>query len=380
MRLVRRFDSSFKRQSFSMGDSQTVRRVYSFCLLMVIGIQGTATAQDRVRGHVYLPHTEGATVLSTHINAAANRLVALGDFLESAAIARRINLESDRVAMENSLIWVETYFKRRELNREYRDAARIDYKESQQIRMRERHERISTRDASDDVIGDLNYMLAALIREQNAYASVFLSAEPIMEASDQLLSPDDILQIILKESAGQEGATRIRLSNPQLIEDIWPEVFKREEFDAIREKYEEARGKAINEIENGRLSLETFERLNLILREMETLFDDVYKWSSMKLILGDEGIATFTHYREVGESFFRSQRAGALKAFARNNASSYSDQRQFNGDKLSDLLKYCDQHNLQFAEPESGGESNYRKLRQSLKQIYVEFISQIPSF
>ena len=100
----------------------------------------------------------------------------------------------------------------------------------------------------------------------------------------------------------------------------------------------------------------------------------------MKSDLGDTGIATFTHYRQCGESFFRSQRSGALKAFARNNPGSFSSQRQFDGDKLSDLLKFCDQHNLRFAETEPGGESTYRQLRQSLKQIYLEFVTDTPTF
>ena len=187
------------------------------CSIVFASSLSPAFAQVGVRGHVFLPRTEGATVLSTHINAAANRLVALGDFMESAAIARQINLESDRIAMENSLLWVETYFERRKMNREYRDEARIDYKESQQIRMQERHHRIDSRDMSDDLVGDLNYMLAALIRDQNAYAAIFLGAEPHMTAIDQSLGPNEVTQIILEETSGPEGATRIRLSNPQLI-------------------------------------------------------------------------------------------------------------------------------------------------------------------
>jgi len=64
------------------------------------------------RGHIFLPPTRGATVLSTHIDAQARYIAAVGDFLESRAIARRIEADAFDREMDNALKWVETYFER----------------------------------------------------------------------------------------------------------------------------------------------------------------------------------------------------------------------------------------------------------------------------
>ena len=89
------------------------------CVCTLFWTTPTYAQRPPIRGHVYLPRTHGATVLSTYIDAEARRMVAVGDLLESMAIARRINVESDREAMKNSVLWVETYFTRKELNRQY---------------------------------------------------------------------------------------------------------------------------------------------------------------------------------------------------------------------------------------------------------------------
>lgn len=330
-------------------------------------------AQTRVRGHVLLPRTAGATVLSTYINASANRVLAVGDFLESAAVARQIHLESDRIAMENSIKWVETYFERRKLNREYRDELKKDYQERKFSIAQATHKRIINSESVADPTSDLNYMLNALLGDENAFAAIFLADEPVISCRDMELTVNDISSILMNAGSGNE----FQLGKTVLLDTIWPKVFDRAEFEEIRLKYDAARERTIDEIRQGDLSLATFEHLNRLLVELSKNFEQVYLWQRMRETID---IATLVHYKEVGNRFIRTQRAGALRAFASKDPSAYELRFQFDGDKLTDLLRYCSSHHVNFASSANSAIDVYARLYQSLRTIYLEFITNVDAF
>ena len=333
---------------------------------------------QRIRGHVWLPRASGATVLSTHLHAQAVRAVAMGDFLESAAIARRINLESDRIAMENSIQWVETYFERRRINREYRDAERLDYEESQLQIGRAKHRNIMYAQPPSDASDEINFMMNRMVADSDAYRAIFLGDLRSLEEIDSELTPNDLTHILLMQTGGSEGARTLRPTDPKLVSEHWPNIFVRSEFDDERFAYDQIREKALAEVRTkGQLSVLTLEEVQGALRQLEKKFEEVYQWKRMK---GTVDIATFTHYRIAGESFFRAQAAGTLRAFAMNDAGSYSADLRFDGDTLIDLLRHCSQYNLLFAAPEPGDELTYSRLYQQVRQIYIEFVPDQPSF
>lgn len=344
-------------------------------LIVAIGLSLPidAIGQGRMRGHVRLPRTQGATVLSTYINASANRLVATGDFLESAAIARRIHLESDRVAMENSIQWIETYFERKRLNKEYREADRIDYLESRTLRNMTAHRRVTTGEVSGSPAEALNYMLRSLLGDENAYSSIFLNEKPEMSSDNLFLTPNDVSHIRIRSGSGGS----FQLSKPMLVEDIWPKVFDRSEFTQIRGEYDLARSKVLREIDKGDLSRSTFEELSGVLMRLEERFDEVYQYKTMKDTID---LATLIQYKEIGRDFFLSQRTGALRAFASNDPEGYEMKYHFDGENLSDLLKYCAVHRLTFDDPDFDGSDTYAKLYSSLRSIYIEFVVKAPQF
>lgn len=341
-------------------------------------LAGPAQAQRRVRGHVFLPPSSGATVLSTHLHAQAARAVAMGDFLESAAIARQINLESDRVAMENSILWVETYFERRRLNREYRDEERLDYQERKLVVGRYNHKRIEQSDPGGDPASGINFMMNRLIADPSSYRTIFLGQVPDIDGADFSLSSNHLSHILLQQTGGSEGVRTMRPTDPELVGENWPGVFMRPELELQRINYDQVRQKALDEIRNhDQLSVVTLESVQRSLRELQKKFDEVYVWTRMK---GTIDIATFSHSREIGENFFRTQAAGTLRAFAMNSPDSYSDQLRFDGDTLIDLLRHCSQHQLEFADPEPGDESTYASVYQQMRQLYLEFVPNPPDF
>ncbi|MEM8670445.1 MAG: hypothetical protein AAGG48_23165 [Planctomycetota bacterium] len=361
------------------------RLVCCTCLVWLTFLCGSVEAQRHhrnrnrgIRGNVFLPVNPGATVLGSHLHGQAVRAVAMGRFLESAAVARRINLESDRIAMENSILWVETYFERRRLNREYRDEERIDYQEHKLIVGRYNHKRVEESDPGGNPADGMNYMMGRLIADSSAYRTIFLGQVPDIDGADFFLSPSHLSHIVLKQVGGSEGARTLRPTDPELVSDQWPGVFMRPEFELERIEYDDVRKKALEEIrENNQLSVVTLEAVQSSLKNLQNKFDTIYTWPRMK---GTIDIATYAHYRDVGENFFRAQAAGTLRAFAMNNPDSYSDDLRFEGETILDLLRHCSQHNLEFAKPEPGDEPTYAHLYQQMRQLYLDFIPNPPDY
>jgi hypothetical protein len=347
-------------------------------LAAVFAMTGSLYGQQRVRGHVWLPPASGATVLSTQLHAQAVRAVAMGDLLESAAIARRINLESDRIAMENSIQWVETYFERRKLNREYRDAERLNYEESQLQIGRAKHRNIMYARPPGDASDEINFMMNRMVADPDAYRSIFLGDLRSLQKMDLPLTPNDLSHILLKQTGGSGGALILRPTDPQLVSEHWPTIFVRPEFDELRRGYDQVRAKALAEVRtSGQLSVLTLEEVQAALHQLQQKFEDVYQWKRMK---GTVDIATFSHFREAGEKFFRAQAGGTLRAFAMNDPDSYSGDLRFDGDTLIDLLRHCSQYNLLFAQAAPGDEPTYARLYQQVRQLYIEFIPDQPSY
>jgi len=337
-------------------------------------IRSRAQAQTQVQiyGNVILPRTSGASVLSTYINAVANRINAQGEYLKSAAAARQINLESDRIAMENSMIWVETYFERKKLNREYRDELRKDYQERKTSIALAYHKRIQFGDTVADPVEELNYMLNTLMGNQNSFAALFVADESVMKSRDMELTPDDVAGIRMNAGSGNT----FTLSKPILVDSIWPKVFDPSEFDAIRSRYDYIRLQTQNEIKNGNLTLKTFEELNRTLAELAEIFERYYTWDRVKE-LKTMDLAGLVYVKETGHRFVQNQRAGALLAFSAKDPSAYQLGFQFDGDTLTDLLRYCSTHNVKFASAPAAKTDLYARLYQSLRVIYLEFITDV---
>lgn len=344
----------------------------SFCLLPSVTL-----AQTRVRGHVILPRTYGATVLSTYIDAEARRAVAIGDFLQSAAVARKINLEADRMAMENSLRWIETYFERRKLNREYRQAERLDYREYQTTLAQNFHRRISNAESSGNQIDEMNYMMGRLLADTATYKAIFLDEIKVGQGTDLTLTPNELTHILLKNEDGTQGASPFRPTDPRLVSDEWPKVFLRSEFDDVRDRYDAAREQAVNEINAGELSIKTLERMQAQLQQVEKKFEQVYVWKLMKDSVDTK---TFVAYKKSGESFLRSQAAGSLRAFVLDSPDSYTNELQFDGDTLVDLIRHCAQHELVFAEPTADDKPTYSRIYHDLRQLYLKYSPEQPDF
>ncbi len=145
-------------------------RYHPLCRLLLAGALLLATreawAQSEVlREHVLLPVAVAGTPLSAQIQAEAAYLVARGDLAESAAIARKIHADAFAKEIQNSIGYVDAYFRRRALNRQWRAKENPNQLEREQHLQEVRKRRIEHQfqDAlKGDLTGQLNWLLVEL--------------------------------------------------------------------------------------------------------------------------------------------------------------------------------------------------------------------------
>jgi len=89
---------------------------------------------DQANQHIHLPPAFGGTALSFHDSGRSGLRSRLRDMVESVARARKINAEAVAMEIQNSIDYVDAYFKRRELNREWRAKEEPNYLESEKRR------------------------------------------------------------------------------------------------------------------------------------------------------------------------------------------------------------------------------------------------------
>ena len=343
--------------------------VLGLCLLLL----GTSSVSAQRRGHIRLPHTHGATVLSTYIDAEARRIAAYGYFLEAAAIARLINVEADRQAMYNSLIWVDVYFQRKLLNRDYRRQLSPPYIDQQQRRDQMRL-RIVTQQPEEalkgDLTDDLNWLLDRMVTDSNTYRFVFFDGESEVEDVDRPLSPDDIAHIRLREAFGDQGGGQsFRADDARLMHEDWPVAFQDPAFADERAGFEAARDQVLRDLGTGRLTFPAWRALQEAHDALADKFDEVYGPKQTREFSGNNRILI----RNSGAEFLKSQAAAIAQAFVADNRDVFEGKYRFRGDSLVALVRHCADNGLEFAPPEVDDMATYRTLFTHLRAVYLHF-------
>ena len=62
-----------------------------------------------------------------------------------------------------------------------------------------------------------------------------------------------------------------------------------------------------------------------------------------------------------------------------NNPDTFITDMQFDGDTLVDLIRYCSQKNLEFANPKPGDETTYSRIYQQMRQLYLDYYPDLHS-
>ncbi|HEX7376220.1 MAG TPA: hypothetical protein VF278_03865 [Pirellulales bacterium] len=208
------------------------------------------------RGRLNLPSEYGATAASSVIAAQAAYIVAMGDFLESAAIARRHNAVAAEHEMKNAVLWVQTYFERRELNRAYRLKESPDYRTKETSReetAKYRIEKLEQLVVSGDVTNELNWMVRELASTSSIYQLMTGPQSLADSTSDQKLELEDVHHIRLTDGAKVGVSLAARAGGPTSdkvlvfradaadpTETRWPRALRTRQFDEPRKRFETA--------------------------------------------------------------------------------------------------------------------------------------------
>jgi hypothetical protein len=360
-----------------MSKSQTIVHVASrlTLLFVLLTVSRPHAAAQPVRPHIYLPPTRGATVTSTYIDAQARYVVAMGDFLESAANARRHHAEALDRELDNSVKWVETFFIRRELNRKYRNQENPSYLE--RAKKREEVKDYLTRvlpeeELQSDVTDELNWLLNQLATEPAAYSSIYGPVNEYADSEiDHKLSLVDVGHIVLSDGGKYGHKLTFRAGDARVLEDRWPVAFRAPEMRAAREHYQNVRSKGLKEIQTKKeLSYATWTEMQDALNDLETTFHK-----------------HFGHYRkgapfqkwllyDNGRRFVAAQELAIHRAMTTNQMEAFDGSYRFAGDSVFDLIRHMCRRGLNFSKPEAGDEGTYKKLWIAMRQIHLTLSDQ----
>lgn len=341
---------------------------------MSIGASYMIAQEPPIREHIALPATRGATVLSTYIDAQAHYIAAMGDYLESAAIARRHHAAATEHELRNAVNWVETYFERRELNRAYRlkeDPPYLDDVQNREIVERRRIAEMPGEVLKGDVSDELNWLLNKLATASLAYQAIFGNDNQYVDSLiDQRLSPADIEHIILTDGGVKYGQKlTFRANDARVLSPRWQIVFRSPEFRAARENFEKAMTNGLKEIHTqGEISYETWMSMQDAVDAIAVQLNQTYP----KEYRRKAPVRECLMYHQ-GVQFLQAQALAVHRAMATNQMETFDGTNQFVEDSVFELVRHMCRRGLQFAEPEPGDEPTYKKLLIAMRQIYLHF-------
>ncbi len=325
------------------------------------------------REHVFLPPTRGATALSAFIDAQSRLIAAQGDFLESAAIARRHHAAAAAQEIENSVAWVKAYFERKELNRAYRQQYHPNYIQRYEKAQRLKEHLLEERPelaTAGDVTADLNFMLDKLSNHALAHQVIF--GEPSASERDGRLTQDDIHNLILTDGTGKgSSAVTFRAERGSPLEFDWPLVFQDAGFDSARRRYEAAK----QELLDGFTVAGTVDPAswNAIQEAIDALFAELHRQYPPARFENDP--QEFMVYN-AALRFLKSKASMVFQARITADAVYLTDKYIFDGETVLDLVRHMARHGLRFAPPEGGGKGSYNRLYMMMRQLYLEFFQQ----
>lgn len=319
--------------------------------------------------HIFLPPSYGATPMSAQLQAEAAYVAGLGDFMISQSIARRHHAAAAEHEIRNSLLWVQTYFERKEVNRAFYKKYHPDYLDRQAKQQKQTDRRINDLPElvlEGDPTDELNVLLERVAGSTLAHD--FLSeSNPLVESEfDTPLLAGDSGHILLTDG-GKRGAEQLvfRADDAQLFDERWPLALRGPEFDDVREGFEHARDAALGELKDGgKLTKETEQSLFDAVDKLTTAFNDAYPYSRRATS------QDFLVYG-AGKRYVQSLALGVFRLVETSDSRLFDGSYKFSGSSLVQLVGHLCRFGLEFAPPKPGDEGTYEKLFHGLRRLYL---------
>lgn len=343
-------------------------------LAAVFVLAGAAWGQDRTV--VVLPRHYGATPLSAQIYAQASYVVAQGQFLESAAVARQANAKAVALEIDNAVKAVDAYFKRRELNREWRAKEEPSYQDRMKKQAAMFDEQLRYRFQTlmkGDVTEHLNWLLRELSGPTLA-EEYMVSGQPLADSHlDLKLAPRDAQQIWLTDGGSKASQLLFRAGSGKVLETNWPLALRDASCDAARADFEHARDQALQDVQKDKIA--TGQSQQHLMKAVDGLFvalEDAYP----KDVRADP--AMFLRY-QVARRYLQSLLAQVHRMINTDDRTFFDQSMQFTGDSVVDLLRYMYRNGMLFSPPQPGGEELYKKLFMTMRTLYLNTVIEPPA-
>ena len=333
----------------------------------------------------FLPEERAAYVRSRLISAQADWIRAQGDYQVSLSQARQMNATAASMEMDNAIKWVETYFRRKEINRAYRQKMNPTYLQRVQKANRLRHlllEKDPTYVLRGDVTGELNWMLERLAATALAETLLVNQEEPGQDKElNRPLDAETVGHLNVSQDekiAGKKLVFRANAGSP--FKSPWPLVFLTDEFQQERERFEKARDDLVAEARASIVGnaateqathvagarIKSWEYLQFAVDKLSQRLVEVYPWERRR-----EPAEYFAYMR--GKRFLQAQAAGIVHAMSTNNVSLLAGDERFEGGTMYELLHHMCRRGLRFSEPTEGDRNAYRKVFLMMREIYLHY-------
>jgi len=332
-------------------------------------------AQERTV--VVMPGQYGATPYSAAVHAQAAYVVAQGQFLESQAIARRVHAEAAAKEIENAVAYVDAYFKRREINRAARAKEEPGYQERLKKQLALFEEQLRYRFPNlmkGDVSPHLNWLLRQL--EGPTLAEEYLlSGQPLADSTlDAKLDPRETRLVWLTDGGSKGSQLLFRAGEGKVLETNWPPALRGEACDQAREEFELARDEVTRQLARDKDKVASRDSQQRLMKAVNGLLVALQQ-SYPKDVREDS--TAFLQY-QAGRRYLQSLLAQVHRAINSDDRTLFERSMQFDGDSVVDLLRYMYRNGMLLAPPQPGGEEVYNKLFLTMRNLYLNIVSEPP--
>ena len=332
---------------------------------------GAPVAEPPPRMPPFVPPAWGTTALSAQIHAEAPLVSSFGGYLVDRTIAERHHEIAREHRIRNYVLWVDSYFEARRLNRLHR------LEENPNFIMREEEiqkvkRQMITKFHQHASKGDVTEMLNWLLKELSGptLAIQYLpEVESMAGQCDSPLSERDKFHVRLTEAGAGRNKLVWTLADGSPLKTNWPLALRTPEFEAECRAFEEVRDEVIKEIDalgpGDRLPYESAEKLMVAVDRLITALRDAYPKERRH-----ESSNAFLQYL-AAKRYLQSLASQVERAAETNDWWLLSGEGKFEGGSVMQLVHHMYEMGAAFEHPEPGGEGTYQKLFRDLGTLYV---------
>jgi hypothetical protein len=186
---------------------------------------------------------------------------------------------------------------------------------------------------------------------------------------DQSLSSDDVRLIRFTDGGGRIRTLVVAADDGGVLATPWPSPLQAPQFEELTRQFEKSRDQILAEARGqGRLSYQSGENLRKDVVALMVALEAAYP-PEVRHDVGDHS-RNFVEY-STSKRFLQALWGGVQRAAATEDMSVFSGRLRFEGKSVADLLQHMCGSGLQFAPPGPGGEGVYRKLFQTMRELYL---------